>query len=242
MDTSTVVLTKEQYTTRKIDMERLRKRERWSLQQIADAFGVSRQRVSQILGKDYVNWRHGKFQDTLRDPEWLEEHAMLTNDEVAELLGASYGSVNNYRRHCFHMQKGYHGRNAIWTMIIKKTLKNRFDGLSVELLPNIQLGNMSVTGDKATANILVRVSDAAKNLPYSLNPMFSFNLVKRVRLNGIADFIICVIEPTDDLFVIPAGLVGEQERINMVWPTSWAVGKWQKYHDRFDLIAEFCNN
>ncbi len=69
--------------SRKIKMEKMRF-EGQSYQLIGNYFGVSRQRIHQILGSD--NKHHSEYYRFLHNPEWLEKTKHLTNDLEKKFL------------------------------------------------------------------------------------------------------------------------------------------------------------
>jgi DNA-binding CsgD family transcriptional regulator len=83
------------HNQRKLEMRRLRYGDGWTLQRIADRYGISRERVRQILGN--TGSIASRRTDRLRDDEFLIQTAHLSNKELADLLGLTERTVALHR-------------------------------------------------------------------------------------------------------------------------------------------------
>ena len=224
---------------RRQDMINLRYVLGWTLQKIAERYGLSRERVRQIIG----NSGHIaiKTTDRLKDEEFLQQTANLTNEELAKMLGLSMNTVSQYRGDIRHaIKEGDHPayRGAIIEDRVSEILNKK--GIQNELMP-------FRNGFDILALDIVRidVKSAYKNWdPPSSNfvsPLWRFKIQGNAIKRRGTDFYACFIVPTEEIFIIPSDVIPDtREYIAFCWPTTRpTMSKYQKYLDAYHLITEF---
>jgi DNA-binding CsgD family transcriptional regulator len=226
---------------RRDEMRRLRFEERLSLQKISDRFGISRERVRQIIGNSGPKnggFQFNQFYDTLCDPGWLAPRIDKTNREIAEELEVSVGSVSMYRgssRHAIEPESVL-GKGARAEEVVSDKLWRR--GIPNKLMPVHHPYDILVGGQ-----IKIDVKSAYKpsypTNPSMVNPQYRFG-VRSGKKREDADYYILIIVETEDYFIVPAKDVPiQQQSLTFCWPTERPeIGKWQNYHDAWDLIED----
>jgi len=224
---------------RRQDMVNLRYVLGWTLQKIADRYGISRERVRQIIG----NSGHIaiKTTDRLKDEEFLQQTANLTNEELADMLGVSQQTVAKHRgdmRHAIKNGNSAAYRGAMIEDKVSEILKEK--GISNELMP-FKNGFDILALD--TVRIDVKSAYKNWNPPSSnfVSPLWRFKIQSGVIKRKGTDFYACYIVPTEELFVIPSNVIPEtREYIAFCWPTTRpTMSKYQKYLNAYHLITEF---
>lgn len=226
--------TLQAYSEREEEIRCLRYKEGWPLQKIADAYGLSKERIRQIVGNtgNMANeiWRQN-FKEVASDP-------FLTNQELAEMFNVSPSTVSNHREG-WHIAGGKSNLTTNTNYVYRIAQEMERMGLDVELMPLHHGHHILVAGK---IKIAVRVSKGC--IPPSqagrlINPVYHFNLRNRIGKEPI-DFYILITWATNDVFVVPADAIPDgQGDIGMVWPTARPeIGKYQKYHNMFSLIFD----
>src|SRR5262245_20258857 len=90
---------------RKTEMIRLRLSEKWSLQAIGKRFGLTKQRVQQIMAKAGVRFNVQTIESKKRKDIWRANKS-LSNSKLAELMGITEDRVCDYREGERHEIKG----------------------------------------------------------------------------------------------------------------------------------------
>jgi DNA-binding CsgD family transcriptional regulator len=198
-----------------------------SNEKIGKVFGISRERVRQIIGNTgrrfQSNWRN-KIIESCND---------LTNDELAQKLNIRSDVVAKHRKGARHEISGGTSKiGADSENYVSLVLKN--NGIKHELMHHshpfdVLLSNGKKADIKSSANKI--------NPPSALgNPYYVFNVRKEQK--KLLDFYILLIIPTKDIFIIPAKNVNSS--IHLVWPPvkfkRFKTSKWTKYHNKFDLL------
>ena len=227
--------------TRKEDMIKLRYVDGWTLQRIGDKYGVSRQRVRQIIGK--TGHIAKRDYDILKSDEFLDRTSHLTNDEISRLLNVPYHTVSKFRskiRHAVSNGDSGPGKGYKVEEIVSKQLeKNGIDNNLMSFAKEFDILAHDIVRIDVKAAFRPLGLSSSKSYRY-INPMWSFQ-IKGSKKKRDTDFYICVIVPDKEFFVIPMDIVPKkQEYIRFCWPTARPeIGKYQKYLDAYHLITEF---
>jgi hypothetical protein len=237
---------KTYFTKRKQEMVELRSQGR-TIQQIATVYGISRERVRQVIGNTgYIAspenvYAERKAETKKRHLQLIKKIALLdkpelTTWELARKLNMSYLKTSLNR------QIRRHKTNNAFTNIgmaaeeyVSEELSRR--GIKNELMP---IGHPYDIETHAGKTIDVKTRTHAENIRTSRNFYF-FNLrhtERQYRKKEYPDFMALVINK--DIFIIPKNKLPECSALGFCWPE----GKhrhgqnWQQYHNRFDLLQE----
>jgi transcriptional regulator with XRE-family HTH domain len=219
---------------RRAEMTYLRHERRWSLQRIGDRYGISRERVRQIIG----NTGKGIIETSsdILTPEFLASVDDLTNDQVAEAIGYSNATISKYRSGRRHAIKpgnqtvnvGLEMEEVAAKMLQENGIAYQFMGYGHPfdiLLDNSKRVDVKSSGSNGKTN------------PKIKSPQYKFRVQLGDKRND-ADFYLCITTDTLDAFVIPSSQVPTTtEQIQMCWPTTRpAMSKYSQYHNRWDLL------
>jgi hypothetical protein len=199
-------------------------RKTWTLEKIAIFFGMSRQRVQQIIGTSKRVEKHFSFTKAVN---MLYLDPTKTKKEMQSITGRR---IINW----FGMRHPLEGKNQIQGYEAEEYVSRRLLELGIQNT----LTNSRPIDIVLDNGIKIEVKSRTKPHPnkYSDN-LYFFPLAKDVKKN-IADFYILVIY--EDCFVIPSSDIPVHGGIGFVWPkTTSKVGKfsnWTEYHNRFDLL------
>ena len=204
----------------------------WTLQEIADKYKLSRERVRQIVGNsNYKSAKTKRLKKAIRAPE----SDAMTNDELAKKLGVNTHTVSSHRGDRRHAIK--RGSKVVNNGIDAEVwLRDKLTslGFSAVLMPYGHKYDMLV-------NESVRV-DVKKATKTWNPPSMAGKIGKAWRFainNGHddCDLFICI-TGKNDIFIIPSTVIPKKQRhIVFCFPTKRPqLGKYQKYHNRFDLI------
>lgn len=203
-----------------------------TLREIAQIFGVSKQRIGQLIGNT-------GFVATEKRREFIQSNIELTNKELSNLLNLSHSAISSYRGNQRHAveNKGAVGKGNKWEEWTAQLLKQK--GYYPELLNYRAPYDILLNGK---IRIDVKATDSECWLPGAKNPIMKFNVGKNKRQN--CDFYFCVIINSLNYFIIPSIKVPEQmEQLQFSWPTSRCLqSNWQQYYKRWDLIDEWLNS
>lgn len=223
---------------RREEMRRLRFEEKWPIRKIGEHYGISRERVRQIIGNSGAKCGGFNYRPALgddQDLEWVQKTLGKTNAELATELGLSEITIGRYRHMYRHAVEpgcalGVGAKLEEW---VSDRLWRK--GIANKLMPvnhpfDILAGGNIRIDVKSTSSIRVPSNDRM------VNPQYSFRVRKNRR--DKADFYVLVIAETEDVFIVPASVVpASQECIVFAWPTERPeIAKWQNYHDAWDLI------
>jgi transcriptional regulator with XRE-family HTH domain len=207
------------------EMKRLRKEKNWSLDKIGVFFGISRQRVFQILGKDgnyFTSYHTEKARDFLS----------LDQSKTTSEIRKETGKIN----------VNWHG------------LRHKLDGKSQKLGAEIEVFISDLLKKKGIPNNLtngrkvdivlgngktIEVKSRSKTHANKFSENFYYFPVLR-NSEKKADFYILVILKQDEkaVFVIPRNEVPEHGGIGFVYPPRKNSKNWVVYKDRFDLLTQ----
>jgi len=226
------------FSLRKKDMLSLRFDYGWTLRAIGNKYGMSRERIRQIIGN--TGFIAKKRSDILKNEQFLKSTAYLTNRELAKALNLKSSSIIRYRGNI---------RHAIEPS--NKNTKTAFDSeiLASALLQNHGIKNKLMNFQHSydiLALDFIRIDVKLANTPKSspsrstISPSWRFRVRKGEKRNT-TDFYFCVIGPTEEVFIIPADKVPKNmANIVFCWPTTRPeLSKWQHYLNAYYLIKEF---
>ena len=215
------------------EMYRLKHEEAWTDQQIGDKYNISRERVRQIIGPT-SGIRMQVLGDRLRQ---------MGNGTVEALSERSGLCVSKVRKELpgfrFDVEPGsLVAKGADMELEVSRQLSAL--GIQNRLMPNhaaydIELADGRRIEVKSAFSNLVSPSISAKT---NTENMYRFNINKRNR-GEYADFFICVVVPTMDLFIIPASeapmdfvVINYREQEDRYESKSF------RYRGRFDLLTK----
>ena len=200
--------------SRNDEIKRLRENEKWSMDKIGMFFGISKQRVHQIIGSTgnyFVSYHPEKARN------FLSIDASKTTDEIKKETGKKprWGGI----RH--RIDSGAAGKGHRTEEYVSKILKEK----------NI---NNTLTNSKPIDIVLdnglfIEVKGRQKN-----DEDYYFFALARDLKKDKADFYILVIDDKE-CFVIPKDKIPPSGSVGITWPTP--LGKWQKYHNMFSLLS-----
>lgn len=219
----------EETSLRDIEMVRLRNEEMMTLQEIGNIYGVSRERVRQIVGNSgYVNMA------SVRRRSIIRSSLNKTNSNLAEELGVCVSNVAKHRSDLRHaVEPGNHAlaHGSRCEDYIADLLREK--GYYVEQMPLSHHFDMLVNGHRVD----VKYCRTPKRSPSmrTTSPTQRFG-VKGDR--GNCDFYVLVTNKLE-VFVVPSSKIPDtMDQILFCWPTKRPeIGKYQKYFNRFDLLV-----
>lgn len=210
-------------------------------QEIGNLYGLSRQRIHQILS-GYSSYRPAKKRvgkyDYMYDEQWLSETANLTNAELSEITGAPVHLIssrrNSIRHKCNHDDESGFGKGILaeeWASqyLIDAGIDNQLQNFRADY-DILALGNVRI--DIKSSNPL--------NGTKQISPMYSF---QHRNLKNV-DLYICIAWDTKDVFVFPrTEMERTQEFKRFIWPSkSSKINKRNgQYLNRLDLIWQVHN-
>lgn len=211
---------------RKTEMERLRFVENWTIEAIGDKYGVSRERVRQIIGnsgRGYKMRKRIKIALSMKDK---------TNQVVADLLGVSVPSISRYRSHQRHaVEKGTELDKGIESEeIVSRKLSEL--GINNKLMSHHHPFDILLENGKR-----IDVKSSTKKIsPKSQrgNSFYSFK-IEKTRRGEYADFIILYLFDVNKFFVIPFS-EAPKEYIRLQYPPKYKNNVFASYENRFDLL------
>lgn len=222
-------------TARTDEVRRLRYDQKWTLAEIGKKLGISRERVRQILGNTGYGFKRSVEKEiAINSPD-------LTTAELADILEIPKSSVSSYRRGIRHRidLTSSAGVGSLWEERAAERLNSL--GYATELQPHGAPFDILVNG-KCRIDVKVCLKqNHSPSLVYIKSPLWGFSI--RENRND-TDFYIFIIGPTEDFFVVPSTETPDarlyKSGVRFVWPTSRpTMGKYQKFHNRFDLIDEW---
>jgi hypothetical protein len=210
------------------EMHRLRFEELLPLSQIGKKFGVTRERVRQILGNTgngFIRRRHER--QILSQPE--KSTSMLAKD-----LGLNNHTIYNYRANTCYKKSGNPG-------ICDEQVNHISDKLYNLDIDHIKVCKKLHYHIVIYPNIKISVRVATKRWEA---PSLKFaSPAYRFRVHGLenVDFIIFVIAKTEDFFIVPQSEIFARDTVAFCWPCNNTTGRgspYRKYHERWDLLQQ----
>jgi transcriptional regulator with XRE-family HTH domain len=222
------------YEQRRNEMLELRHEKKWTYQMIADKYGISRERVRQILEPTKMAYK--KFWSSRSQAAFVEhgEHLELTNRELASILGCSEAKVSQLRKGKRHaVEGGFVGDALIWQEWASNSL--RVNGINNNLMPFRSKFNILTSCNK---KIAVHVANKNSKAPSARNvsPIWRFS-IKNKSHPSRADFFMLIITKTEDVFIIPSNKLLNYDRVDFCYPTSRpSLFRWGQYHNAYHLL------
>lgn len=210
----------------------LREEEHLTLQEIADCFHITRERVRQIVGNSgNVNY------STVRRRTKARKMLTLANEELANELGVVQSTVSKYRQGLHHAVK--EGDSTVYAHHLAQEKVGRIlmeKGFTVKHQPMRCDFNILVNG---WAKVQVAVANQPNTPPSSVvvSPQWKFALARKNKRGRAWDFLCCV-TGEGDIFIIPSESIPRSyANLAFCYPTLRpSLGKYQKYKDRYDLL------
>ena len=209
--------------SRNDEMKKLRFEEGWTFKELAKKYGITRQRVHQIVGGT------GHEKSKLRKRKILQMKS-LTNKEISKMTGLGYEYISKIRANQRHAQAGHSLKlsqvneefvaRKLSSLGIKNTFGSRTDPFDILTESNVRISvisrNRSSYSTQATA-------------PYR------FRIRKNTRKS---DFLVLVVNETKDMFIVPRKHIPKYDIITFCWPARkfGSVSQWLNFHGRFDLL------
>jgi predicted DNA-binding protein YlxM (UPF0122 family) len=201
----------------------------WTLQKIGDKYGITRERVRQIVPNTA-----GLIFKQRRN--YILSQKDKTNDELIEELGLCEATIIKYRgntRHAVDQEYAPIATGAEWeewahNYLLAHKIENE---LQSYLAPYdiIALGNVYI-------DVKVTTTKTRKTSPKLKSPQYTF--APNTRHNK-ADIYMLIIAPSEDVFIVPANKIGNMSTVSFCWPSKRPeIGKIQKYYKRLDLIKK----
>lgn len=210
--------------------------EKKTLQEIADKFGITRERVRQIIGNTGGEAIKKRMDDKL---DFVKSNPQKTNSELIEDLRVKFGAglgklFFNIRSKTRHAIDGGALQLGVEAEIIVSEKLNSL-GIKHQLMPHhhvfdIQLENGKTVDVKSRINQSIAPSAAGR----LKTPQWRF-VARKEKKGNYTDFFILYIWATKDFFVVPNEDV-HNDQIVFCWPPK-KPSKWHKYHNRFDLLT-----
>lgn len=224
----------EEMARRNDKMKWLRFKEDWTLEELAAEYGISRQRVGQIVGtNDYVNRKARRVRKII-----LATKESVTDRELAERLDMAVATVARHRRGIYRVagptttvQYKAHDDRVRW---FRTKLKRR--GHNVRLYPPNTYPFDMIVDDR------IRVAISASNKTLNGNPSRykAVSPMWRFRIPNESfgyDYLVCI-TGTNDVFVIPTNRLPKRKYMTFCYPTlRESMSKYLIYHNRYDLLA-----
>jgi hypothetical protein len=214
------------YKTRENKMIEMRLQNLMTLREIGEHFNISRERVRQIIGNtghDYV---------AERTKAKIENSTEATPD-LAERLGLCTATISRYRNNHHDISGG----SAMKGEIAEKYVSDKMASLGIEneLMPIGHSFDLLVN-DKIRVDIKASYKTSATSPNYK-SPQWHFCIQTDTR-GKYCDYFVCVIWKTKDCFIIPFDEIGVGRKdLWFCYPTKRPnIGKYQKYHERWDLL------
>lgn len=205
------------------EMNRLRFVEKMTLQEIADKYQLSRERVRQIIGNTGAGYKfRRRIKIALNHPE-------LTNSQISEQLGVNYKTVSTYRSRQRHaIEDGFVKKGVDSEERVSEKLNNL--GIEHKLMPlqhpfDIQLANGKRIDVKSAYK---KMHPKSQRYDY-----YSFG-IEKTRRGNYADFFILYIVPEDLCLVVPFEYA-PKEMIHINTPI-YSKGKFARFINNFDLL------
>ena len=224
---------------RKSHMIYLRQNELWTLQEIANLYRISRERVRQIVGNTGVRPYNPKkaAQDQI-----IRASSDKTNSQLERELGVNKSQIYKARSGMRHKiedtlestHSGFMGEEKF-----KRDAEAR--GYSVELMSFRHQFDAMVNG---SVNCDVKIATVPLETPthkkqQMINPIWNFSIGKKKKWKEV-DVFPCLIFPLNLWFIVPAEHIragGIRENIRFVYPHSGrGPTSFQKYENRWDII------
>lgn len=227
------------------EMLELRYGKKWTLDKIGIKYGVSRERVRQIIGnsghmaESGVNPERARItQDESETREYAGAHPEMDNNQVVEKLGIPYRIVTKVRAGTRHAISGGRGKDGaeVEQMVSDLLCEN---GVPNKLMPNHDMHDIELM-DGRRVEVKARLHTTQRTKTGKAH--YHFTLIKPCHgtAQQRAEFYVLVL-PNHDVFVIPSSEIPDgRVAIDFCVPEA-KNGKGRKnpywqYKNRFDLL------
>lgn len=224
------------YEKRKEEMIELRERRGWSLQAIGDLYGISRERVRQVICGGVSKFHASKYKTFVRQNGYMPH---VTDEKLSKMIGLKQNSIACARQDVFRNYRDYHRRvhyeavMAVSKLLDKYNIEHNLKPTRKKIRPyNILACN--------GARIAVRATVKGVKSPSQPNSRWHLNSIRKSARNS--DFVVLYLTSIQTAFVVPSKemLYLKSNDLFFVYPTMRpTMSKWLEYKDRFDLIEEF---
>lgn len=209
------------------EIKAMRTEKRWSLEKIAIFFGVSRQRVHQIVGSTgFYTHDYCKINQAV---DYLDLDTSKTNEEMYEKTGKypKWGGLRHALKDGSSVKAGFD---------IEDYVSETLDSLGIRnVVTNSRKYDIVLENGKT-------IEVKSRRKPHQQTDYYFFPLFPKISMSKPADFFILVIvkENKNDCFIIPKDAVPAHGGIGFTWPKSKQkrgnYSCWTEYHNRFDLL------
>lgn len=232
------------FVDRNDEMRALRYQHGWKLQAIADKYGISRERVRQIIGNTgFINqqddatarWakrerraaRKAEKKQRLLDEIRSPENTHRTNTELAEMLGVRAQIIADNRADLWHVVEpnSWVGVGQEWETWVSNRLTTL--GIGHRMMPpshpfDILLDN----------GLAIDVKSTSCKMGFG-GPETPFRVVLRNYSRGVCDFLIAVIREHETAFIVPT----EQLPKYFISLYLHTTSKFNQYREAWHLIT-----
>lgn len=219
---------------RRDEMLRLRYNELKTLREIGRQYGISRERVRQIIGNtghvlhEEIERRNNKIRASFETTPALANKYGFTESYISKIRGDNHHLIAGGNQQKGEMVERYVNQKLIENNIDNKLMPTGypFDILALE---KIKIDVKGAFTESRTCNLK--------------SPQWHFSLGKNKR-GDYCDIFVCVIWETKDCFVIPNSVLRkDQMDLFFCWPTKRPeIGRYQRYFNRWDLIIGVMND
>lgn len=225
------------YKTRNREMMRLRKEEGKTNVEIGEIFGISRERVRQIIGNTGKNFLRDWTLDAIKSGKFDYVHSGVKQD-LKNLPGVYSVWREDWGHHRHKASGGWVKRGQEFEEKASKILLQH--GVVNKLMPHISSYDI-----ETSSGLRVDVKSVSFNLSTMasqkyISPVYS---VPHIRSGKYCDFLFVFVPDGQGdytYFVIPSFELlnlSESSRIRIPYPQlGRRTSKWMKYHKRVDLI------
>lgn len=203
-----------------------------TLQVIGAAYGISRQRVRQLIGNTGRTFRSEVLISR------VEEDPSANPEDICDEMGMDRRSL--YRlgipipRH--EAAGGMLRKGQLGELIVSGKLS--YMGIENELMPNRNpYSILTASGIRVDVRTAYHYVKAPSIVGKSNTHMYKFRVWRKGREHDFADFIVCYIYPLHKSYVIPVSYVHGSENIAISYPILRnEVSKWARWEENFDLL------
>lgn len=219
---------------RKDEMKELRKTK--TLQEIANIYGLTRERVRQIIGNTWdalKEARKEKMNKVINDRgSFIESHEYLDNDELSKLMAEKFGvkqidyKLRSKSRHALKKESSIRlGAEA------EEIVSNKLSELGIKnkLMSHVESFDILLEN-----GIKIDVKSAQKPTSFSKQPRYAFG-VRKDKKGEYCDYFICYVFPEDVFYVIPSYEVGDVSVIFIPYHRK-KISRWNKYLNCFSVL------
>lgn len=205
------------------EIKNLRYSEKMTLQEIADKYSLSRERVRQILGNSGTGYKTG------RQSELILSHPELTNTQLAEKIGINKDMVSRYRSHQRHAIEDGALKNGTDIEILISNKLNAM-GIENELMPHHHPFDILMSNGKR-----IDVKSTNKKIFISKTKAEYYNFkTEKTRRGNYTDYFIMYIVPEDLCLVVPFD-DAPKDMLHFNYPVE-RNGKFTKFINNFEVL------